>query len=204
MVSEVLPKELFIGGKNTPLSHGDWVKHHSPLTYWHVTHFEPESKGELGYSCVGVTFSHGLLDGMGIAFVIHALEAEMLGQPWEVPPLPHAGLNTNVMLLHLENFTEEAQKKEASSEYFAISVLGIWAIISYLLFHAWQYWWHGARRKMILVPEAACKILVADARKALAENGNDKIRVSTGDVLAAWLLKVSECLLLESLDKKLT
>jgi hypothetical protein len=60
---------------------------------WHSTHFPHEGEE---YTCIGVAFSHGLFDGMGISYVVHALEAEMHGREWEAPHSIHKGLTVNV------------------------------------------------------------------------------------------------------------
>ena len=79
----------------------------SPLTYWHVAlaHFNHLDKQQ--HSCIGLTVTHSVFDGTGLASIIHSLEAEMLGKEWDIPPPPHPGLNMNKLQVVLEKAAEE-------------------------------------------------------------------------------------------------
>ncbi|KAF5315348.1 hypothetical protein D9619_007488 [Psilocybe cf. subviscida] len=200
--SDVLPDELFMqrgGASGAPKSPGEWVKNSLPLTYWHVTHFDS------GHSCIGVTFSHGLLDGMGVAALVHALEAESLGREWPIPGELKPELNANQMLAFLDRHCSPGsepsldRKKVDSSlesddvnmdDYRVISVLGVWSIICMLMWHLWQQVWHGTHKCLILIPQKAYEELVRETRAAMDdENEGGKLRLSTGDVLTAWIYK---------------
>ncbi|CAA7270054.1 unnamed protein product [Cyclocybe aegerita] len=186
-VSDALPQELFID-PSVPKATRTWVEKKLPLTYWHITHFKQPG---MHYTCIGVSFSHALLDGTGIANLVHALEAEMLGKPWAVPPALHSGQNENHLQVFLNRTRNEIVKegKEAPENYTGVSVVGIWFVVTFFFWHVWQQVWHNMQKKMIVLPVRAYEKLVLDAREALLLEGKKESRISTGDVLAAWLFK---------------
>jgi hypothetical protein len=95
-LDRLLVKWPTLGGRLEAVSDNpaSWASRQHPLTCWHITYFPRDGQG---YSCIGLSFSHGLLDDTGISYLIHALEAEMQGREWEAPPLLHEGLNANIL-----------------------------------------------------------------------------------------------------------
>jgi len=177
-----------------------WSDRDIPLTYWHLTYFK--AKG-LEYTCIGVAFSHAILDGMGIAAVIHALEAESLGRPWSIPPSLEPGINENKMQTLIDR-TENKMREEGTplpADYRATSIVGMWFLIMFLWWHLCQQFWHKAQRRMILVPPVAYEKLVRDCREAMKREGKTDIRLSTGDVIAAWIYKVCHPFWLSRISK---
>ena len=189
--SEVLPAYLFMDS-TAPRDPHHWSDKDIPLTYWHLTYFKTQG---LEYTCIGVTFSHGLFDGMGIAAVIHALEAESLGRPWSIPSSLEPGINENKMQT-LIDATETKMREERTplpADYRATSLVGLGFSLTFIKWHIWQQFWHKAQRRMILMPPQAYEKLVRDSREAMTQEGKTDVRLSTGDVIAAWIYKV--CLL---------
>jgi len=188
MASEVLPVTLFMD-RTAPQNPHHWVDKDIPIMYWHLTYFRTQG---LEYTCIGVAFPHGLFDGMGIAAVVHALEAESLGQPWSTPASLEPGINENKMQTFIDKTESERQKSGTPlpADYRAASIIGLWFIISFLWWHFWQHFWHKAQRRMILMPPQAYQKLVRDAREAMAREGKTDVRLSTGDVITAWIYKV--------------
>ena len=188
VVSDVLPISLFMH-PNAPKSPSAWITNKLPLTLWNLTYL---TKGDQKYTCIGVTFPHGLFDGMGIASVIHALEAESLNKSWTGPPPLHIGHNENHLQVFLDRTDHELSKRKDAvpNDYRAVSVYGLWLIITFFLWNLWQDKWHKAHPRLILLPAQAYERLVNDARAAIAREGKTDVRLSTGDVLTAWLFKV--------------
>ena len=183
-ISNNLPASLF-KSPLAPASPSHWFQRNLPFTYWHLTHFRQPGKE---YTCLGLTFSHMIFDGMGIASVIHAVEAETLGRPWTPPPpmLPIEYDNAFQTAL-------DAKEKEAAGtlpEYHFMENVNAWYTLCKGLWYFWQRIWHKAQSRLIIVPSRVCDLLVRDAREAIAKECKDDVRISTGDVLAAWLLKV--------------
>ncbi|KAF8956655.1 hypothetical protein BDZ97DRAFT_1671310 [Flammula alnicola] len=187
-----LPVALFTDAE-TPRTTEAFIDNVLPITHWHVTYFNA-SDGSQSYSCIGVTFPHAVFDGLGIASVVHALEAELLGKEWSAPATLHNGLNENPLSILLDKATLERRENWKREEYSAAGLVGFWWI---LVFAAWSYWqviWHGAGEKILLIPRQVIDKLVEDARQGVVgEGGDTNTRLSRGDVLAAFLFKTIFC-----------
>lgn len=196
VASDVLPSSLFMDS-SAPKSPSAWVINKLPLTLWNLTYL---TKGDQKYTCIGVTFPHGLFDGMGIASVIHALEVESLNKPWTVSFPLHIGPNENQLQVFLDQTEREMRKREDAipNDYRAVSVYGLWLVITFMLWNLWQDKWHKARPRLILMPARVYERLVKDARAAIAQEIRTDIRLSTGDVLTAWLYKVTSLQIIPS------
>jgi hypothetical protein len=133
---------------------------------------------------------------MGISYVVHALEAEMLGRDWEVPPSPHEGLNVNVLqesldvVLNQSSSPGEDRGIDSRVTYRGITAATTWTVVVFFLWHLWQQWWHRAEGRVIILPTKAYSGLVDRTRNDLEAEGISDVRLSTGDVLAAWFFKV--------------
>ena len=190
LVSDSLPASLFLS-HSTPKNPVLWYQKSLPLTYWHLTHFRRPGRE---YTCIGLTFSHGIFDGMGIASIIHALEAETLGRPWPISAcqlLPGQIENTFQHALDIaEKKTEDSLG--ATTVYPYLNPLGAWEAVLLLFLVLWQAIWNKAYSCVIMIPGDVCDMLVSETRKSLMLAGKDDVRLSTGDVLTAWLLKVND------------
>ncbi|KAG2008950.1 hypothetical protein CC2G_014328 [Coprinopsis cinerea AmutBmut pab1-1] len=115
------PVSLFIpdDGRHKLGSLADYAKNGTPITHWHFTYFPPgPENGELGYTCIGVTYSHGLFDAVGNSMFLHALDAELNGKEWTVPWYPSTpGLHPNplqeILDEELEKLLEDKERNEA-------------------------------------------------------------------------------------------
>jgi hypothetical protein len=131
---------------------------------------------------------------MGISYVVHALEAEMLGREWEAPPFLHEGLNVNVLQESLDVALAESSSQDKvmsidpSITYRGVTAATTWIAIIFFLWHLWQQWWHRAKGRVIILPTKAYTSLVNQTRKQLESEGISDL--CTGDVLAAWFFKV--------------
>jgi len=189
-VSDVLPYTLF-QHPQAPTKHSEWIPQKLPLLYWHVTYFQGAA-GEKSYSCIGLLFSHMLFDGLGIAAVVHAVEAELLGKPWSPPPPLSPGLNANA----LEAAMDKAANQRGGREVFADQVyeglipMNTWWMMYFLGWCLWMAVWHGAKNRIVLFPPKALDKLVRDMR-AEAAKSDAETKLTKGDIVAAFLLKVS-------------
>ena len=187
-VSDVLPRSLFVD-PTTPQYSKAWITDNIPIMHWHITHFKEHGRE---YTCIGVSLSHAIFDGIGIAAVVHALEAETLGQEWTVPPTLKAGTNENPMQVFLDQTKKEmeAQNKYQLLPDYQVCIISIKFVLFLLVWFFWQQFWHKARSQMILIPPKVYEQLREAARNAVSVDGKDDVRLSTGDVLSAWLFKV--------------
>jgi hypothetical protein len=187
---------LFIDS-STPRSLSAWISRQHPLTCWHVTRFPPAHDGK-HYSCIGVTFSHKMFDGMGISCVIHALEAEMHEREWEPPHVLTEGLNVNVLEEILDaalNQVSEAGRLESGHgliTYRGVTPATTWVAIKFAWWHLWQRLWHRIGSRTIILPSKACTMLNR-TRNELEASGMTDVRLSTGDIIVAWFFKVCIC-----------
>lgn len=196
MVSASPSKSIFIH-HSTPCSSASWASRQHPLTCWHITYFPHDGQG---YSCIGVSFSHGLLDDIGLSYLIRALEAEMRRLEWKIPLHLHEGLNTNKLQESLDVALEQSSNStepETRDSWDNCSVVipgTILMAVTFVLWHVWQRWWHGARAKVFILPPKACAALVDRVRKDIEDSGLTDVRPSTSDILVAWFFKVNTLL----------
>ena len=192
-VSSTLPHCLLRNSKITPHGNAGWITQKAPLTYWHVTHFKHPEKLQQ-YSCIGLTVSHAIFDGTGVASIIHSLEAEMLGNEWDIPPPLHPGLNVNHLQAVLEKAAEAEDNNatETNAKYNSVSIVGLGTLLMFVVWLILQWVWHKTERKMIILPPKVYEKVVDDARAAMDKESGEhsKVRLSTGDVLSAWITKV--------------
>lgn len=194
VVSVTPPVSLFTDS-STPRSLSAWISRQHPLTCLHVTRFPPAHDGK-HYSCIGVTLSHKAFDGMGISYVIHALEAEIHGREWEPPHSLHEGYNVNVLQESLEvTLKQVSESGQLDSDHGLIIYRGVtfatrWMVIKFVLWHVWQQLWHRATGRVIVLPSQTCATLVNRTRRELEATGITNVRLSTGDIISAWVFKV--------------
>ncbi|KAG2008353.1 hypothetical protein CC2G_013792 [Coprinopsis cinerea AmutBmut pab1-1] len=185
--TKIPPVHLF-KPKNSPTlaNMKAYAKKSAPITHWHLTYFD--YPGEQ-YTCLGVTYSHGVLDGIGFAMVMHALEAELSGKEWEVPPLPLPGLNENPCERLMEREVAKAKEVGERISYPNLSVGGTANFIAYLLRNFWYNLRNGVGDYNVVIPFSVHTKLAAEARKALEEEDATDVRPTSGDVITAWLMK---------------
>ncbi|KAF8959162.1 hypothetical protein BDZ97DRAFT_1416727 [Flammula alnicola] len=189
--SEVLPLSLFMRS-NVPLVASHWMARNLPLMQWHLTYFKRPGQE---YTCIGLVIPHLLVDGPGFGVVLQAVEAEMLGQKWDVPPPLHVGENENELQVFLDRLQSDMTGGRTTlelpnpSEYPTVSIQGLWALVTFLVWQIWQWVWHKADRRIMLLPQNAIEKLVDDANNAASREGGGKDHLSTTDVLTAWIYK---------------
>jgi hypothetical protein len=193
LVSRSLPHALFIH-TSTPRQFSVWESTSHPLTCWHITHLPADpANGGKAHTCIGFARSHGVFDGVGAAAITRALMAEMQGRDWPVPPLPPSGFNTNPMqqALDVQIQRQKDEGLEDLTDYSGFSVLGITGAVKLAAWHMRERWWSGADRRILLLPKDVLAFLVDGSRSELDREVKDAARVTTGDILVAWVLKVN-------------
>ncbi|KAK7051263.1 hypothetical protein VNI00_004763 [Paramarasmius palmivorus] len=182
-IHDSFPHTIFLH-PSTPRRYSKWESEDSPLLCWHLTRFLPSPDSDKEYTCLGFARSHGVFDGAGAAMVINALMAELRGEPWVPPPPLQPGTNTNPLQDILNGL--DAEVKEDIPEYDAHCVMTVLRGIRMIFWHLREQHWRGAAARVLLVPGSAVEWLVDNVRSELGESHE---RVSTGDVLVAWLMK---------------
>lgn len=194
LVSRSLPHTLFIH-PSTPRQYTLWESKRHPLTCWHVTHLPADPlNGGKQYTCIGFARSHGIFDGVGAAAIMRALVSEMRGEDWTVPPLPKSGFSENPLQQALDAHIQayDSQNGTKPEDYHGFVNLGVAGAVKQIAWHVRERWWNGADRRILLMPKDVFLFLTNTVRAEFSRSsgtGNAN-RVTTGDILVAWVLKV--------------
>ncbi|KAI5474865.1 hypothetical protein MNV49_002328 [Pseudohyphozyma bogoriensis] len=165
------PRSAFVSPKAVFTS-SDHQKH--PLFSFHVTVF-PDC------TCIGVTFPHGVFDGVGFGHLLRAIDAELNGREWEVPPLET--INPVDTLLK-DVPIEEGTKFEG---YKTVTKMSAWSMATMLASLAFQHVWHGVERGQVYFGRNVVKGIVDPVKKEVMEKSGGKEWVSTADIMSAWI-----------------
>ncbi|KAK0231280.1 hypothetical protein IW262DRAFT_1262373 [Armillaria fumosa] len=178
-----LPSSLFLH-PDTPHSSNDWGNR--PLTCWHITRLCREGDAE-PLTAIGFARPHGVFDGTGAKLIVNALISEIKGLSWAVPPVPKPGANTNVVLKVLDNHMRSGAVQPAEfAGYTDLKTLGTMKLVfNQLRKRVFQ----DVQNHLVILKKDIVDFLVADVRQALHRQGKISPRVSTGDILVAWLWK---------------
>lgn len=195
LVSRSLPHALFIHS-STPRQYSLWESRSHPLTCWHITHLPPDpSIGGQEHTCIGFARSHGIFDGIGAGAIMRALVCEIKGEEWSPPSLPLSGYSANIMQKAFD------MQRQAYNDcggtlpegYYGFTNLGVGGAAKQIGWHMRERWWHGADRRILLMPKDVLSTLVTNVRAELSHHSVDaSVEVTTGDILVAWVLKVSD------------
>ncbi|THV02597.1 hypothetical protein K435DRAFT_792381 [Dendrothele bispora CBS 962.96] len=182
-VSPALPPEIYMPSF-LPTSNEEYMLLSHPLASFHIVKFAPESPTSAPYSSIGLTLPHGLVDGVGAAFLCKAIVAELNGEDWKVPPLPKEGFNVNGLqtALQSQDFTRKicppkitpkptklGFNKTHANNADAICAEGCNENVT-----------RAAR--IVVIPPLVFKSFVEDVK-------SDNHDITTGDVLVSWILK---------------
>lgn len=178
-----LPSSLFLH-PDTPHSSNDWGNR--PLTCWHITRLCREGGAE-PLTAIGFARPHGVFDGTGAKLIVNALISEIKGLSWAVPPVPKPGTNTNVVLKVLDKHKRSGAVQPVEfAGYTDLKTLGTMKLVfNQLRKRVFQ----DVQNHLVILKKDIVDFLVADVRQALHRQGKISPRVSTGDVLVAWLWK---------------
>ncbi|KAF8883455.1 hypothetical protein BD779DRAFT_872480 [Infundibulicybe gibba] len=184
-VSPSLPPHLF-AHPSVPRQYTVWESTNSPLTYWHITYFPSGDQNVPSHSCIGFSRCHGIFDGTGAALVVNAVISELRGSSWEIPQLPSEGLVENPLQ---EVLNAASKVNPAIAPDVGFSILGVKGTLGLVAWHLRERWWRGADRTILILPNKVVEFLVDTTRAKVQAECDGSVRVTTGDVLVAWLLK---------------
>jgi len=124
--------------------------------------------------------------------VTRSLVAELQGKEWSVPALPSHGINVNPIddILSHELAQEEVQRKffEDYTAYVPMNAVSFSKLVAW---HVKERLWNGADRTIILLPKAVLTSVVDEVKEPLRKEGRDVGHLTTGDIMVAWMFKVS-------------
>ncbi|KAG6847026.1 hypothetical protein H0H93_010576 [Arthromyces matolae] len=174
------PPLKYFRHESVPDNFQSYASSKAPIFAVHVTEFA-------NCTCVGLTVAHGVFDGFGGGLIIHALDDELKGKPWDVPPLSESNILREALhdLESAPRMYDDIHKETAT--YSALRRTLVPASIQNTLALAadvvYEKIWHNTECKMIyLGPKAVAKL-----RKEAKDDATPK--VSTADLLVAWFLK---------------
>lgn len=196
-----LPSSL-LRHEGTPNTCEPWITQSLPLLLWHLTYFPalpPHFLGtneysKEGFTCVGLSFPHVAFDGCGSSIFLHALEAELNGREWRAPVPLQEGMNINpleeVINTRLRSLEEKNPGKKVEV-YERMCGATMSNIKAYRVWNIWKNWCHGVERRVFTLPSEAVGNFVDCVKKEIELVGCGA-RVTTGDILTAWLFKVRD------------
>ncbi|KAG6847391.1 hypothetical protein H0H93_008493 [Arthromyces matolae] len=174
------PPLKYFRHESVPDDFQSYASSKAPIFSVHVTEFA-------NCTCVGLTVSHGVFDGFGGGLIIHALDDELKGKPWDVPPLSESNILREALhdLESSPRMYDDIHKETAT--YSALRrTLVPGSIPNTLAFAAdavYEKMWHNTETKVLyLGPKGVAKL-----RKEVKDEATRK--VSTADLLVAWFLK---------------
>jgi len=182
-ISSILPPELYMPSF-LPTSNEEYMHRSHPIVSLHIVQFALETPTSRPYSCIGLTLPHGVVDGVGAAYLCRAIVSELSGEDWKVPPLPKEGFNANELQLALQS--QEFAPKERPPE---INYTRDAATKTPLIKNELRENVHRTGR-IIVIPPNIYRSFVEDVRSDI-EKSDIHNHVTTGDILVAWILKVS-------------
>jgi hypothetical protein len=167
---------------STLSSNADFAKRQEPIIAIHVSVLSD-------CTCIGLSFPHGVFDATGMGEVIHALDAELNGKEWTAPALEEVNLVAKAFKEHEGMETDESELPPVLRDLAA----GTWREMARLFSSfAYEYFWHRAKTCSVFLGEEVVKRIVEKVKEEALEESGGEQWVTTGDVLTAWVLKVSQ------------
>ncbi|KAG6818364.1 hypothetical protein H0H93_005566 [Arthromyces matolae] len=156
----------------------------SPLFSVHVTEL-------LNCTCVGLTIPHGVFDGGGSRQIIHALNQELHGKPWDPPAISQSNILQEALddLEHAPSMYNDIHQETATysalRRYFVpASVINVATLIASILYERARH--NVESRAVYLGPKAIVKL----RREAKGDlQSSEAPSVSMNNILAAWFFK---------------
>jgi hypothetical protein len=162
----------------------DHAKRQKPLLHVHVTVLSDSI-------CLGIGLPH-LFDGTGMGLVVKAIDAELHGREWDVPPSTWA---VNPFVETLDRLAKdekvEAEGKASDLPGFHGWVPGGFSAILRLLtgFLVERLWWRNELRWALLKKDDVAWLVKGVKEDVKRETGGEEY-VSTSDILWSWIVKV--------------
>ena len=151
-----------------------WVEQRAPLLYWHIERFSD------GYTCIGFSFHHLVIDGYGVNLIIHRVGQELCGHGEEMPIIPLPDTNP---LLALVDDVRKSKSAQSSADGEAVKKPQPGPSPS-----------HEIPTPIALssMPILSRKLLFISPSRLSALLKERQDGVSRGDVLAAFFLKACQ------------
>ncbi|GAA5973794.1 hypothetical protein JCM11641_003161 [Rhodosporidiobolus odoratus] len=141
--------------------------------------------------CIGVSVAHGAFDGTGLGMILKALDAELHGREWDVPPYNEGNPFTQALAkLSTESSPEPQAPATAPPLLWSSWTPKTWlSSLRFRLSAWWEKTWHQSETRWVFIRQEAVNKLVASTKKEVVQVTGGAEYVSSGDVLLAWLSK---------------
>lgn len=179
-----VPGNSLIKPVDVPSSLVDYAKKRSSITSWLVTVFADST-------VVGLSVPHGVFDATGLALVTKALDAELHGRAWVVPPLDEEN-QLEKRLAEVEQLDFSQAEKDKTPPPM-VGWTGAWPphrVARLLADGAYERAWHEAEDGCLFVGKELLAPLLEEVKAQVASETGGRDYVSEGDVLVNWLYKV--------------
>ncbi|GAA5900403.1 hypothetical protein JCM8208_005352 [Rhodotorula glutinis] len=176
-----VPSISLIKAANVPSSLADYAQKRSPITSWLVTVFSDAT-------VVGLSVPHGVFDATGLALVTKALDAELHGRTWVVPPLDEEN-QLEKRLAEVEQL-EFSQAEKDSTLPPMVGWTGAWPpqnVARLVADGAYERAWHKAEDGCLFVGNELLAPLVEEVKAQVASETSGQEYVSEGDALVNWM-----------------
>ncbi|KAG6849319.1 hypothetical protein H0H93_009460 [Arthromyces matolae] len=155
----------------------------APFISIHVTEF-------LNCACVGISFTHGILDAFAFGLFMNGLTHELKGIPWEAPPVSETN-PLRVALKDLESIPPMYDPNDPAMIRGLRRTFVPYTMRNNMTFEgsiAYQEIFHHLEDKMLYLRGKGLETLLREAKDEIKRSGCNE-PVSEGDILAMWVLK---------------
>ena len=163
-----------------PTSNEEFERCSHPLVSFHIVRFARDTTTVTPYECLGLVLPHGVVDGIGAAYLCDAIVAELNGDAWEVPPLTNEGFNRSRVHSILQS--ESLTRFIAPPKLEPVTVQETPMRGNEMAERQGQ---------ILIISPSIAKSLVKQVR----EEAPGPHHITTGDVLSAWVVKVRPLLI---------
>ncbi|THV00193.1 hypothetical protein K435DRAFT_837402 [Dendrothele bispora CBS 962.96] len=180
------PALKYFRHSSIPYSLSSFAKQKWPMLSIHITELT-------NCICIGLSVPHGVFDIFGCGQIIHGLDAELNGRPWNPPQISERNIMKEV-LNDLQNSTAEGPESQTSKAALrdvqrdlVPAKLGNFARFGARM--AYEHFWQKLETKEVFIEEKMLDDMVQRVKAEVEAKG--KGWVSTGDIVVAWLLKAA-------------
>ena len=181
------PAPHFFRHSSTPVDRPTYIAKKLPLFSIHISQFP-------ACNCVGITFPHGVFDGLGMGLILQALSAELNRVEWTPPPMN----TTNIAEAALEivrekdlSISADIQERTVFDLERDMAPVGVSTVAAMGRNLVYERVWQRSEHHSIYIGGKVCKKLLQSCQQALVELGVKDVHLDITGVLLAWLLKVS-------------
>jgi hypothetical protein len=179
----------------------DHINRDLPLVNMHIAQYSDAA-------IVEILVPHSVFDGPGMGLIIHAIDAELKGEAWDIPPLNEVNpLEKRLEEVKEMEFSKEEKEKTSflyvSSPSFSplptdesvsrTGWSGMWPISNLLRLVAgalYELIWHKAEEGCVFVGEELLESIISEAKEGVKMETDGKEFVSENDIIWNWVYQV--------------